>query len=327
MQHPQVRDSADSGPIVADAPERPLVTVAGPTGSGKSSLAIALAETFGGEIVNCDSLQVYRHFDIGAAKLPEAARHGIPHHLIDILDPNEIFTAGEYARLARETIANISARGRLPIVAGGTGFYLRALLDGLFEGPSRNQPLRDRLAARESRRRGSLHRLLRRFDSEAAGKIHPHDVPKVTRALEVCLLSRRPVTELYRQGRDRLRGYRALKLGLLPDREALNERLDTRCRAMFEGGLEDEVRGILAMGFAPVKPFEALGYKQALQSIRGELNPREALFYAQRNTRRYAKRQITWLRKEAGMEWLRGFGESPEIREAAIRRVREFLGP
>jgi tRNA dimethylallyltransferase len=321
-----VRDSADSGPIVADAPERPLVTVAGPTGSGKSSLAIALAETFGGEIVNCDSLQVYRHFDIGAAKLPEAARHGIPHHLIDILDPNEIFTAGEYARLARETIANISARGRLPIVAGGTGFYLRALLDGLFEGPSRNQPLRDRLAARESRRHGSLHRLLRRFDSEAAGKIHPHDVPKVTRALEVCLLSRRPVTELYRQGRDRLRGYRALKLGLLPDREALNERLDTRCRAMFEGGLEDEVRGILAMGFAPVKPFEALGYKQALQSIRGELNPREALFYAQRNTRRYAKRQITWLRKEAGMEWLRGFGESPEIREAAIARAREFLG-
>ena len=288
-------------------------------------MAIALAETFGGEIVNCDSLQVYRHFDIGAAKLPEAARQGIPHHLIDIVNPNEVFTAGEYARLARETIANISARGRLPIVAGGTGFYLRALLDGLFEGPSRDQSLRDRLAAREARRRGSLHRLLTRFDSEAAGKIHPHDVPKVTRALEVCLLTRRPVTELYRQGRDRLRGYRALKLGLLPDREALNERLDARCRAMFEGGLVDEVRGILAMGFASVKPFESLGYKQALQSIRGELNPREALFYAQRHTRRYAKRQITWLRRESGIEWLRGFGESPEIRQAAIERVRIFL--
>jgi tRNA dimethylallyltransferase len=284
-----------------------------------------VAETFGGEIVNCDSLQVYRHFNIGAAKLPEAARQGIPHHLIDILDPNEIFTAGEYARLAREAIADISARGRLPIVAGGTGFYLRALLDGLFAGPSRDQPLRDRLAARELRRRGSLHRLLTRFDSQAAGKIHPHDVPKVTRALEVCLLSRRPVTELYREGRDRLRGYRALKLGLLPDREALKERIDARCRAMFEGGLEDEVRGILAMGYASVKPFEALGYKQALQSIRGELSPREALFYAQRNTRRYAKRQITWLRKESGIEWLKGFGESPEIREAATGRVRKFL--
>jgi tRNA dimethylallyltransferase len=288
-------------------------------------LGIALAETFGGEIVSCDSLQVYRHFDIGAAKLPKAARQGIPHHLIDIVDPGEIFTAGEYARLARETIARISARGRLPIVAGGTGFYLRALLDGLFEGPSRDQPLRDRLAAREARRRGSLHRLLTRFDSEAAGKIHPHDVPKVTRALEVCLLARRPVTELYRQGRDRLRGYRALKLGLLPGREALNERLDARCRAMFEGGLVDEVRGILAMGFASVKPFESLGYKQALQSIRGELNPREALFYAQRNTRRYAKRQITWFRRETGIEWLRGFGESPEIRQAAIQRVQIFL--
>lgn len=284
-----------------------------------------MAETFGGEIVNCDSLQVYRHFNIGAAKLPEAARQGIPHHLIDILDPNEIFTAGEYARLAREAIADISSRGRLPIVAGGTGFYLRALLDGLFAGPSRDQPLRDRLAARELRRRGCLHRLLTRFDSQAAGKIHPHDVPKVTRALEVCLLSRRPVTELYREGRDRLRGYRALKLGLLPDREALNERIDARCRAMFEGGLEEEVRGILAMGFPSVKPFEALGYKQALQSIRGELSPREALFYAQRNTRRYAKRQITWLRKESGIEWLKGFGESPEIREAATGRVRKFL--
>ena len=299
--------------------------MAGPTGSGKSSLAIALAATFGGEIVNCDSLQVYRHFDIGAAKLPEAARQGIAHHLIDILDPDEIFTAGEYARLAREAIAGISARGRLPIVAGGTGFYLRALLDGLFEGPSRDQPLRDRLAARESRRRGSLHRLLTRFDSQAAARIHPRDVPKVTRALEVCLLARRPVTELYGRGRNRLRGYRALKLGLLPGREALNERLDARCRDMFERGLADEVRGILAMGFASVKPFESLGYKQALQSIRGELNPREALFYAQRNTRRYAKRQISWLRKETGIEWLRGFGESPEIQEAAARRVQEFL--
>jgi tRNA dimethylallyltransferase len=325
VQHPQSHNSTGAGPAVPDAPEPPLVSIAGPTGSGKSGLSIALAETFGGEIVNCDSLQVYRHFDIGAAKLPESARHGIPHHLIDILDPGEIFTAGQYSRLARETIAAISARGHLPIIAGGTGFYLRALLDGLFEGPSRDQPLRDRLAARETRRRGSLHRLLTRFDSQAAAKIHPHDVPKVTRALEVCLLSRRPVTELYRQGRDRLRGYRALKLGLLPDREALNQRLDERCRAMFQGGLEDEVRRILAMGFPSVKPFEALGYKQALQSIRGELTPREALFYAQRNTRRYAKRQITWLRKETGIEWLRGFGESPEIRDFAIRRVQEFL--
>ena len=325
MQHLQTRKSASPAPVVPDAPEEPLVTIAGPTGSGKSGLALALAERFGGEIVNCDSLQVYRHFDIGAAKLPEAARRGIPHHLIDILNPDEIFTAGEYARLARKAIADISMRGRLPIVAGGTGFYLRALLDGLFEGPSRDQPLRDRLAAREARRRGSLHRLLTRFDSEAAGKIHAHDIPKVTRALEVCLLARRPVTELYREGRDGLRGYRTLKLGLMPEREALNGRIDARCRTMFEGGLVDEVRAIQAMGYESVKPFDALGYKQALQSIRGELSLRDALFYAQRNTRRYAKRQITWLRRESGVEWLRGFGESAETQEEAARLVAEFL--
>ena len=312
--------------VVSDAPERPLVAVAGPTGSGKSGLALAIAAAFHGEVVNCDSLQVYRHFDIGTAKLPLEERCGIPHHLIDIVDPDEIFTAGEYARLAREAIAAISARGSLPIVAGGTGFYLRALLDGLFEGPTRDQGLRDRLAARELRRPGSLHRLLARFDGEAARKIHPNDVPKVTRAMEVTLLTRRPVSELFNQGRSALRGYRTLKLGLLPERDALYERLDARCGQMFEGGLVEEVRHILSLGFAPeCKPFESHGYKQALQSIQGELNPREALFYARRNTRNYAKRQITWFRREPGLEWLKGFGDEPEICAAALARVAAFL--
>ena len=300
--------------------------MAGPTGSGKSELALRLAEEFHGEIVNCDSLQVYRHFDIGTAKLPPAERRGIPHHLIDIVDPDQLFTAGEYARLARDTIADISARGRLPIVAGGTGFYLRALLDGLFAGPSRDPALRLRLAARETRRSGSLHRLLKRFDPEAAGKIHPNDVPKVTRAMEICLLTRRPVSDLFREGRDSLTGYRILKLGLMPDRDALYRRLDARCEAMFAGGLVDEVRGILSLGFAAsAKPFESHGYKQALQLLSGELNLHNAIFYAQRNTRNYAKRQLTWFRRESDLEWLKGFGDTAGVCDGAIARVRSFV--
>jgi tRNA dimethylallyltransferase len=305
-----------------------LVAVAGPTGSGKSELALLIAERFDGEIVNCDSLQVYRHFDIGTAKLPLAERRGIPHHLIDILEPDLLFTAGEYARLARATIAEISARGRLPILAGGTGFYLRALLEGLFEGPVRDQPLRDRLAAREARRPASLHRLLRRFDSTAAAKIHANDIPKVTRALEIRLLTRQPVSQLFEQGRDALSGYRTLKLGLLPDRETLNPRLDARCAWMFEHGLVEEVRRILALGFSPAcKPFESHGYKQAVQLTQGELSSQNAVFYAQRNTRHYAKRQITWFRKERELQWLKGFGDAPHIREAALLRVANFLSP
>lgn len=306
-----------------DANTPSLVAVAGPTGSGKSDLALDIAEKFGGEIINCDSLQVFRHFDIGTAKLPVDERRGIPHHLIDVVNPDELFTAGEFAKRGREVLAGITARGKLPVLAGGTGFYLRALIDGLFEGPTRDQPLRERLAARESRRKGSLHKLLRRFDRETAAKIHPNDVPKVMRALEVCLVTRRPVSELFREGRGALEGYRVLKLGLFPDRDELYRRLDARCAAMFENGLIEEVRGIVAMGYPEsVKPFESHGYKQALQNIRGELSLRDAVFYAQRNTRNYAKRQITWFRREPGLVWLRSFG--PEAREEALRRVEGF---
>lgn len=307
-----------------DVDEQPLVAVAGPTGSGKSELALQIAEKFNGEVINCDSLQVYRHFDIGTAKLPISERRGIPHHLIDIVDPNELFTAGEFARVGRQVVADITARGKLPIVAGGTGFYLRALIDGLFTGPSRDDDLRTRLAEREKRRSGSLHRLLTRFDRASSQKIHANDVPKVMRALEVCLLTRRPVSELFREGRDALRGYRVLKLGLFPERDVLYRGLDARCAAMFEGGLVEEVRHILSLGFAAeCKPFESHGYKQALQLIRGDLSPRDAVFYAQRNTRQYAKRQITWFRREQGLLWLRGFGQ--DVAEDGLKRVGEWI--
>ena len=323
---PRTLSNESARPDAGDARAYPLVAILGPTGSGKSELALRVAEEFHGEIVNCDSLQVFRHFDIGTAKLAPSERRGIPHHLMDIVDPDELFTAGEYARLARQAVAEITERGHLPVVAGGTGFYLRALVDGLFEGPSRDQALRDRLAAREARRPGSLHRILRRLDREAASRIHANDVPKVTRALEVCLLTRRPVSELFQQGRDALEGYRTLKLGLLPDRDELYRRLDLRCARMFEGGLVEEIRGILALGFpASAKPFESHGYTQALQMIRGELSPRDAVFYAQRNTRQYAKRQITWFRREQGLVWLKGFGADPAIQQDALERVRQFI--
>jgi tRNA dimethylallyltransferase len=303
-----------------------VIAILGPTGAGKSDLALRAAAEFSGEVVNCDSLQIYRHFDIGTAKLPADQRRGIPHHLIDILDPDQLCTAGEYARMARGVLAEVSARGRLPVVAGGTGFYLRALLDGLFPGPERDQVLRDRLAERERRRPGSIHRLLGRFDPQAARRIHPNDLPKLMRALEVYLLTRRPVTEIYQEGRDELRGYETLKIGLSPPRERLYARLDQRAEHMFQAGLMEEVRGILSRGFAAsAKPFESHGYRQAIQLLNGELNLAEAVFYAQRNTRRYAKRQMTWFRQEPGIEWFAGFGEEPQIQQAIIDRVRGFL--
>jgi tRNA dimethylallyltransferase len=303
----------------------PLVAILGPTGSGKSELALAVAERFAGEIVNFDSIQVYRHFDVGAAKLSEAGRRGIPHHLIDILDPTEIFTAGEFARRAAEALREIRARGRLPVLVGGTGFYLRALLNGLFRGPTRDENVRRRLARPSGAR---LHRLLARFDPAAAKKIHPNDVPKLMRALEVILLAGRPLSEMYAQGRQALEGFRALKIGLQPDREALFARLNQRTEAMFAGGLVEEIRRILDLGHPETaKPFESLGYRQALQLLRGELSLPEAIADAQRQTRRYAKRQLTWFRREADVEWLRGFGDDPAVQRQAIDRIDAFLAP
>jgi tRNA dimethylallyltransferase len=305
---------------------RPLIAIVGPTGSGKSELSLAVAEKFGGEIVNCDSLQVYRYFNIGTAKLGLEERRGIPHHLLDVVDPDQPFSAGEFARRARAALAEIAGRDRLPIVTGGTGLYLRALIDGLFPGPARDEVVRRRLTQREARRPGSLHRLLRRFDPEAAGRIHPHDVQKLVRAVEVCMLTRRSLTDEFAAGRDGLEGYRVLELGLTPPRSALYERLDLRCTLMFEGGLVDEVRRILLLGFSPsVKPLESHGYKQALQVLRRELTLEEAVDQAQRNTRRYAKRQWTWFRRAPAMQWLEGFGEESGVREAVLDQVALHL--
>ncbi len=307
-------------------PEKPLVAIVGPTGSGKSELAVRVALALDGEIINCDSLQVYRYLDIGTAKQPLAERRGVPHHLLDVLNPDEHFSAGEFARRARQVIYDISARGRLPVLAGGTGFYLRALVDGLFPGPRRNERLRAELKRRQLRRPGVLHRWLRRHDPAAAARIHPHDVQKLIRAVEICRLAQRPLEAVFAAGRESLEGYRVLKLGLDPPRDALYKRLDERCRQMFEGGLLDEVRRVLLLGFSPeAKALEAHGYRQALQLLRGELSYKEALYYAQRNTRRYAKRQWTWFRREKDLEWIKGFGWEPGVVEQALQRIRAFL--
>ena len=298
-----------------------------PTGSGKSALAIRLAETFGGEIVNCDSVQVYRYFDVGTAKISPAERRNVPHHLLDVADPDELFTAGDYARLGREVLARITSRGRLPVVCGGTGFYIRALLNGLFEGPGRNEALRRRLQHREVRRPGSLAKLLRRLDPAAAARIHANDTNKLMRALEVRLLTGRPITELFAAGTVPLRGYRWLMLALDPPREALYQRLDERARRIFDSpGILEETVAILRQGFPrSAKPFESLGYAQALRVLDASLTREEAVAETQLATRHYAKRQWTWFRRERGVNWLAGFGGDEAVLSQARELIRGFL--
>lgn len=295
--------------------------VAGPTGSGKSHLALALALRFRGEIVNCDSLQIYRGLDIGTAKPTPAERAQAPHHLLDFLSPTEVFNAGQFAKVATPVLNEIAGRGRLPILAGGTGFYLRALLDGLNDGPTRDDVLRQRLI----QRKGDLHRLLGRLDPETAARIHPNDRNKTLRALEICLLARQPASRLFQAERRPLEGFRVLKLGLLPPREALHRRIEARTRGMFAGGLVDEVRGLLAEGVPrDAKAFESIGYKECLLHLEGRLTLAEAQERTTIATRQYAKRQITWFRREDGLFWLEGFGDQPEVVEQAAHRVGEF---
>jgi tRNA dimethylallyltransferase len=294
-----------------------LVVILGPTASGKSALAISLAERFSGEIVSCDSVAVYRNFEIGTAKPSREDRARIPHHLIDVAEPDEPFTAGEYARQARAALNGISQRGRLPIVVGGTGLYLRALLEGLFPGPQRSDELRERLRARATERGSAyLHCLLQRLDPASAAAIHPNDTPKLIRAIEVCLTARGPMSELWEQGRDPLQGFRVLRIGLNPAREQLYDRINRRAAQMFDDGLVAETQTLLER-YGDVSPIHSLGYEQALQHIRGELTLAQAIAAAQQGHRNYAKRQMTWFRREPNVTWLEGFGDDPVIREQA----------
>jgi tRNA dimethylallyltransferase len=298
-----------------------LVAVVGPTGSGKTALSLALAERFGGEIVSCDSVAIYRDFNIGTAKPSAEERARAPHHLFDAVDPGYSMTAGEYARRARAVLAEIKRRENLPIVVGGTGLYLRALLEGLFPGPERSDELRRRLRARlEQRGAEWLHRILKRLDPAAAGNIHPNDTPKVIRALEVCLAAREPISRLWKQGRDPLEGFRILRLGLGPDRDALYTRINERARRMFDIGLVEETKRLLET-YPGAGALSSLGYKQAAQYLRGEIDLKLAIWAAQQAHRNYAKRQMTWFRREPGVLWMAGFGDEPSVQERAINEV------
>lgn len=301
-----------------------LVVIVGPTGSGKTALSLEIAEKFNGEIVNCDSVAVYREFEIGTAKPTAEERARAPHHLLDIVDPREPFTAGDYARMARDTIGDVSRRGRLPVVAGGTGLYLRALLEGLFEGPPRSEELRERLRAGGRKNGpGYLHRLLKRLDPDAAASIHANDTPKLIRAIEVCISARERMTDLWKRGRDPLRGFRILKIGLSPDRNELYTRLNARAAKMFEAGLIEETRSLMERYGDQARPLASTGYAQAVQFLRGEIDRKLALWAAQQSHRNYAKRQITWFRREPGVHWLTGFGDQPEVQKAALELVEQ----
>jgi tRNA dimethylallyltransferase len=311
--------------LVEETAEPLLVVILGPTGSGKTSLSVALAQRFHGEIVSCDSVAVYRGLEIGSAKPSAEQRKLVPHHLLDVVDPDAFYTAGDYSRAARDAIAGIVGRGTLPIVTGGTGLYLRALLQGLFPGPQRSVALRDRLL-RKAETRGPLrlHQILRRLDPASAARIHANDTAKVIRAIEVTLGGSRPMSEAWKVGREVLTGYRVLRLGLDPARPQLYERINARARAMFAQGLVEETQQLIAR-YGRLPALDSLGYRQAAQHLAGELTLEQAIAAASQGHRNYAKRQLTWFRREPEVCWLHGFGDDPSLHAEAERLIDQRL--
>jgi tRNA dimethylallyltransferase len=293
----------------------PLIVVVGPTASGKSALAVALARALQAEIIACDSTQLYRGVNIGTAKPTAEERQGVVHHLIDVLDVSEAATAGGYRDLALAVLEDMRKRRRLPILGVGTGLYMRALLEGLADLPLRSEELRERLRA-SSRKRGGmyLHRVLQRMDAEAAARIAPSDEQKLIRAIEVCILTRKPISEVHRAGRKPLEGWRRVKAGLMPSREMLYERIDARTKAMIENGWLAEVRGLLDAGIAEnAKIFDFIGYREMLAVVRGELTTEKARAAIQVATRHYAKRQMTWFRRDKSIRWFAGPGDDAGV--------------
>ncbi len=300
-----------------------LVAVLGPTASGKSALGLALAARHHGEIINCDSTAVYRGFDIGTDKLPVEARRGIPHHLVDIADPTEVYTAAQFARDAAAAIRDIHARGKLPILVGGTGFYYRALTRGLFPGPGADEELRARLN-RIAEKRGPerLHRLLQRVDVDSAARIMPRDLKRIVRALEVYFTTGRPLTAHFDETRSPIADCDVIATALRLPPALTAERVARRVDEQFARGIVDEVRGLLARGIPPqARPFGGLVYRQVMEMLRGVRGEAETRALIGQENRRYARRQLIWFRKEPNLRWFEGPGE----REDVIRLVEEMI--
>ena len=304
---------------------RRAVAILGPTATGKSTLGLAVAERFHGEIVNCDSTAVYRGFDIGTDKLPLDQRRGIPHHLIDIADPTEEYTAAQFARDASTAIRSILSRQRLPIVVGGTGFYYRALTRGLFPGPGRDAELRGRLEAIAARRGPErLHRLLQRVDHESGRRIQLRDVKRTVRALEVYFLTGRPLTEHFADTEPPLPDIEFIAVAIRLPAVAISARVTHRVDEQFDRGLLDEIRGLLRRGVPEsARPFAGLVYRQALEHLHGVRDEAATRALISQENRRYARRQLIWFRKEPNLTWFDGPGESP----ATVARVLDFLAP
>ena len=301
----------------------PLLVLTGPTAAGKTALAMHLARALDAEIISCDSVCVYREMEIGTAKPTAAERAEVRHHCLDLYVPSEACTAGDWARHARAALDDIRSRGKVPLIAGGTGLYLRALLEGLAPAPPRDEALRERL---RRRRPASLHRILRRLDPRAAAAIHANDTPKLVRSLEVTMLARTPQSEQWQQGgRDALTGYRVLHLGLTPARDELYARINERAVAMFTRGLVQETAQLRERYGEGCRALSSLGYAHAVAVLRGEMTQVEAIAAAQQGHRNYAKRQLTWFRRDASIQWLTGAGESAEIQAQALQWARQHV--
>jgi len=306
-----------------------LVAIVGPTATGKSALGIALAHRFNGEVVSCDSTAVYRGFDIGTDKVPFAERLGVPHHMIDVADPHEEYSAARYAREASEVIRGITARGRLPILVGGTGLYYRALTRGFFPGPARDTALRARLE-RIADRKGEmrLHALLRRVDSVSAARISPGDRKRVVRALEVYLLTGRALTTHFADTQSPLPEYDVVTFALRIPQEATDARVAARVHAQFRQGLLDEMRGLLAAGVPETAhPFTGLVYRQAIEHLRGVRDEAETRALIVRENRKYSRRQLIWFRKEPNLHWIHAAGEREETQEEVARALAPMERP